>query len=420
MENVDEEENKQECIACSTDLTDTDIIHTESGDTVCEDCSVICMRCETVGSVNDSSSEVDGDRWCEPCTSSYAYWCDNCDSYSHEYTFSAEDSNDNFCEACYEREVSYCEDCDASYVNGCSYDHDGDNDGKTIHDYSYRPDPIFRSSKDEQTRLYFGIEIETEVRGGDYSDRRIAAEYAQSQLESYDLAYLKSDGSLECGFEIVTHPLSHSYFMKDGDRLWDTINKLKDTYSMMAWGTKTCGLHIHISRLGFSGGSHQHRFLQLVYNNKDFYEVLAGRSSTHWAKFNDNIDPTTGNKSYKHKLDRYSGNSDRYSAVNTNNRNTLEMRIFRGSLNPRFIKSAIDLAHASVEFTRTMSVREVREDGLSCLNFRQYIESKPELYPSLVERIEVHSNVLTRIERKEHVSTGSKFSEQHTTQEGFR
>jgi hypothetical protein len=279
----------------------------------------------------------------------------------------------------------------------------------TIHDYSYRPDPIFRSSEDEQTRLYFGVEIETEVRGGDYGSRRVAAEYAQQQLEMYDLAYLKSDGSLECGFEIVSHPLSHSYFMNDASRLWDTINKLKSDYNMMAWGTKTCGLHVHISRAGFNNGSHQHRFLQLVYNNKDFYEVLAGRSSSHWAKFDDNVDPTTGQKSLKHKFER--GGSDRYAAVNTNNRQTLEMRIFRGSLNPRFIKSAIDLAHASVEYTRVMSVKEVRDGGLSCLNFRQYIESKSELYPSLNERIQIHKDVLTRIERKEHVSTGSKFPE---------
>jgi hypothetical protein len=313
------------------------------------------------------------------------------------------------CERCYEQNTTYCEDCDATYLDGCTYDHDGGNDGRVIHDYSYRPDPQFHSSNGEQTRLYFGIEIETEIRGGDYSYRTTAAEYAQQQLEMYDLAYLKSDGSLECGFEIVSHPLSHSYFMKDASRLWDTINKLKSDYGMMAWGTKTCGLHVHISRAGFNGGSHQHRFLQLVYNNKDFYEVLAGRSSSHWAKFDDIFDPETGTKSFKSKFDRHG--SDRYSAVNTNNRNTLEMRIFRGSLNPRFIKSAIDLAHASVEFTRVMSVKEVRDDGLSCLKFRQYIESKSDLYPSLNERIQIHSNVLTRIERKEDVSTGSKFPE---------
>jgi hypothetical protein len=312
------------------------------------------------------------------------------------------------CERCFENNTSYCEECDNYYVNDCGYNHESEDDSRTIHDYSYRPDPIFHSSEDEQTRLYFGIEIETEVRGGDYSDRRVAADYAQ-ELEAQRLAYLKSDGSLECGFEIVTHPMSHSYFMNDASVLWNTIGTLKDRYGMMAWGTKTCGLHIHISRNGFSGGSHQHRFLQLVYNNKDFYEVLAGRSSSHWAKFDDNVDPNTGQKSLKHKFDRHG--SDRYSAVNTNNRNTLEMRIFRGSLNTRFIKSCIDLAHASVEFTRVMSVPEVREHKLDCINFIQYIRERAELYPSLNQRLNGMSNVIDKIERKEYVPIGSKFPE---------
>jgi hypothetical protein len=409
MDTVDEVEVKQECIACNTDLTDTDVALTNAGDPVCESCLVVCESCDYVMSVDDEYNNVDDRLWCQPCTRNNAHWCDLCEVYFTGYTYGTDDSDSTMCERCFEDNTSYCEDCDNTYLNGCDYDHDGNDDGRTIHDYSYRPDPIFRKSDDEQTRLYFGIEIETEVRGGDYSNRRSAAEYAQQQLEMYDLAYLKSDGSLECGFEIVTHPLSHSYFMKDGDRLWNTIDKLKSEYGMMAWGTKTCGLHVHISRAGFNSGSHQHRFLQLVYNNKDFYEVLAGRSSSHWAKFDDIFDPNTGQKSFKNKFDRHG--SDRYSAVNTNNRNTLEMRIFRGSLNPRFIKSAIDLAHASVEYTRVMSVREVRDDGLSCLKFRQYIESKPDLYPSLIERIQIHSNVLTRIERKEDVSTSSKFPE---------
>ncbi len=416
METVDEVETKC-CIACDTTLDSDDGTTTSSGDPVCESCMVMCMKCEDVITCDDEFNDVEGELWCKNCTNNDAHWCDLCDNYFTGYTYGTDDSDSTMCERCYENNTTYCEGCDATYLNGCEYNHDEDVDTRLVHDYSYRPDPIFRSSEDENTRLYFGIEVETEVRGGSYGDRRYAAEYAV-RLEHDGLAYLKSDGSLECGFEIVSHPMTHSYFMKDANILWETISTLKSNYDMMAWGTKTCGLHVHISRAGFNGGSHQHRFLQLVYNNKDFYEVLAGRSSSHWAKFNDNINPDTGQKSFKHKFDRHG--SDRYSAVNTNNRNTLEMRIFRGSLNPRFIKSAIDLAHASVEFTRVMSVKEVRDGGLSCLNFRQYIESKPELYPSLIARIQIHSDVLTRIERKEHVSTSSKFPEQHTTQEGFR
>jgi len=410
METVDEVEVKC-CIACNTELnSDDDGTTTSSGDPVCESCMIMCIKCESVITVDDEYNDVEGELWCRTCTRDEAIWCDVCDNYFTGYSYTADDSSDTMCEQCFENNTSYCEECDTNYVNGCEYNHEDEDDSRIIHDYSYRPDPIFHSSEDEQTRLYFGIEVETETRGGDYNDRRNAAEYAV-KLERQDLAYLKSDGSLNCGFEIVTHPLSHSYFMNDASSLWDTIETLKNNYSMMAWGTKTCGLHIHISRNGFSGGSHQHRFLQLVYNNKDFYEVLAGRSSSHWAKFDDVLDPMTGKKTFAHKLNRNHRDSDRYSAVNTNNRNTLEMRIFRGSLNTRFIKSCIDLAHASVEFTRVMSVPEVRGHKLDCINLIQYIRERVELYPSLNQRLNGMSNVIDKIERKEYVPIGSKFPE---------
>lgn len=410
MDTIDEVEVKHSCIACDTklDSTDDSIFTTASGDTVCESCMVLCESCEDILTVDYDYNSVEGQTWCETCTNNNAHWCDLCDSYFTGYTYGTDDSSDCMCERCYENNTTYCEDCDATYLNGCEYNHDEENDTRLVHDYSYRPDPKFHSAEDENTRLYFGIEVETEVRGGSYENRRYAAEYAV-RLEQEGLAYLKSDGSLECGFEIVSHPMTHSYFMNEASVLWNTIGALKSNYDMMAWGTKTCGLHIHISRAGFNGGSHQHRFLQLVYNNKDFYELLAGRSSSHWAKFDDNVDPDTGQKSFKHKFNR--SGSDRYSAVNTNNRQTLEMRIFRGSLNTRFIKSCIDLAHASVEFTRVMSVPEVRNHKLDCINLIQYIRERAELYPSLNQRLNAMSNVIEKIERKEYVPTGSKFSE---------
>ena len=410
MDNDEGLEVIPKCIACSSDIDNPDdVSYTSDNEVVCQDCKWTCEKCESIFSSNDDRSVVDGaELWCESCTDHSAHFCDICESMFSGYTYGTDDSNNTFCETCFNNETSYCEDCDNTYFNGCDVDHEGEEDSRVIHDYSYRPDPRFYRHPDEEPhRLYFGIEIETEVRGQDYADRRVAAEYAV-KLEGQGLAYLKSDGSLECGFEIVTHPMSHRYYA-NAESLWEVIRTLKSEYGMMSWGTKTCGLHVHISRAGFSGGSHQHRFLQLVYNNKKLYELLAGRSASHWAKFDDNVDPNTGVKSLKHKFDR--SGSDRYSAVNTNNRNTLEMRIFRGSLNPRFIKSAIDLAHASVEFTRTMSVKEVIDDGLSCIKLIQYIESKPDLYPSLNERIAIHKNIINEIERGTRVSISSQFTE---------
>jgi hypothetical protein len=398
------------CIACGFEIDNPDgLHHTMYDEVVCDDCRWMCEKCESTFSTLSDRNTVDGFQiWCQGCTDNSAHYCDICESMFTGYTYGTDDSDHTFCESCYTHETAYCEECDNTYYNGCNTDHEGEEDSRLIHDYSYRPDPKFYRHPDEEYhRLYFGIEIETEVRGQSYADRKVAAEYAV-RLEGQGLAYLKSDGSLECGFEIVTHPMTHQYYA-NAESLWEVIRTLKSEHGMMSWGTRTCGLHVHISRAGFNGGSHQHRFLQLVYNNKKLYELLAGRSASHWAKFDDNFDPSTGQKSLKHKFDR--GGSDRYSAVNTNNRNTLEMRIFRGSLNPRFIKSAIDLAHASVEFTRTMSVKEVIDGGLSCIKLIQYIESKSDLYPSLSERIAIHKDIINVIERGQNVSISSQFAE---------
>jgi hypothetical protein len=91
-------------------------------------------------------------------------------------------------------------------------------------------------------------------------------------------------------------------------------------------------------------------------------------------------------RTFKHKLERDS-HSDRYSAINTNNRETLEMRIFKGTTNVDTIKAQIDLAHASVEYTRTLTVQDVRNGALSSNDLMWYIIQNVEVYPELVARM---------------------------------
>lgn len=402
------EEDVVEQLSCDYCINPTDAEHsvvTSSNDRYCDDCARLCEHCDFIGHQDDDFQIVDGmETWCQRCVERFANWCDWHDEYFTGYTYHTEDSSNTFCESCYNNNTQYCEDCDASFIDGCERDHD---ESRLIHDYSYRPDLIFHQT-DDDTRLYFGIEIETEHRREDYSDRNVAAEYAH-RLESMDLAYLKSDGSLTCGFEIVSHPMSHDFFMNEADDFWHTIATLKNDYNMISWGTRTCGVHVHISRSGFNGGAHQHRFLQLVYNNQTFYEIMAGRSSGRWASFEDVIDDY-GNKSFMNKL-RYNRDSNRYSAVNTINRDTLEMRIFRGTLNVRSLKAIINLAHASVEFTRNVSVPQVRAGYLNWNNLVQYVRSKPEIYSELIGKFDRVSESLQELERIENnVSSSSIFA----------
>jgi hypothetical protein len=399
---IDEvDESVHECAVCSTDIETDDVVFTSyDSSIVCSDCCMICERCDEIGTTNDTFYEIDGRMmWCEPCAENRAYYCDSCSDYNSYGTNYITDRGESWCEGC-TNDCYYCDDCDEWNADGC--DSCAESSNRLIHDYNYRPDAIFHST-DKNERLFFGIEVEVEA-GRNYE---LASEFAY-RLEALDLAYLKSDGSLNHGFEIVTHPMSHDFFKNEAQELWDTLEQLRtnDPYKVKAWDTNTCGLHIHISRTGFSSGSHMHRFLNLVYSNQEFYEKLAGRSSEQWAKFSDimrndyvrdkdgrpieddhGFTRTVTTRTFKHKLGGYRG-SDRYSAVNTNNSATLEMRIFRGSVNGDTIKAQLDLAHASVEYTRTINANDVINGALTADSFMWYIFQHEELYPHLVSRID--------------------------------
>jgi len=403
---VDDDFVPDRCSVCDTDTNIDDLITTEYDSLVCGNCVTTCERCDSVGSINDAFHTVDGnDIWCESCTERRASWCERCEEYDSGTSYFISDAQESWCESCADAAAYWCDDCDEYNADGCDRCSDNmSSDGiRLIHDYSYRPDAIFHST-DKDERLFFGLEIEVEAR----DNLKESAEYAQ-QLEQIDLAYLKHDGSLNNGFEIVTHPMSHDFFKHEADDFFRVMEGLRSQQGIRvkSWDTRTCGLHIHISRTGFNGGSHQHRFLNLVYSNPEFYSTLAGRTSDQWAKFTDIIQreyvrnsdgdriPDLDNGGYQiiskrtfaHKLGA-ERNSDRYSAVNTLNRETLEMRIFRGSVNSETIKAQIDLAHASVEYTRNLTVQDVREGALSADLFMWYIFQHEDLYPELSARID--------------------------------
>jgi hypothetical protein len=389
---TDEVSDALTCSGCTAEVDAEDAYHISySGDVSCSECKRICEHCDDTGWENDDWYYVDSsEMWCQSCMESHANYCDDCNEYHTGSSYYTQDTNNSYCENCIGN-ASFCEDCDEYYANGCD-DHSGD-DARVIHDYSYRPDPIFHTTK-EDDRLFFGLEIEVEAS----RNRSESAEYA-SRLEDLSLAYLKSDGSLNCGFEIVTHPMTHDFYKNEAYELWNTLEALRSRngIKVKAWDASTAGLHIHISRAGFNGGAHMHRFLRLVYDNQTLYEAIAGRSSSRWAKFDDARtdyvdEDAEGNRKWKSrrnlksKLDN-ARDSDRYSAVNTQNHATLEMRIFRSSVNGDTVKSFIDLAHASVEYTRGMSVRDVRQGALSCDNFSSYIQDNAALYPELNARL---------------------------------
>jgi hypothetical protein len=198
--------------------------------------------------------------------------------------------------------------------------------------------------------------------------------------------YLKDDGSLNDGFEIVTHPHTLTEYQTNFN--WDALSKLKNQ-GLRSWNTSTCGLHVHVSREAFAvegvrlsyeqrilrRQAHELRFMKLIYDNERQVCRIAGRGGNHYASFMDK-------GKLVNKVKRGVQQNGRYSAVNTDNDNTLEVRVFKGSLRPERVLSALEFVTASVEYTRDLPING-KNNALSWLRFTGYVAQHAETYPNL-------------------------------------
>lgn len=382
---IDDEVTEYGCGNCDYRSTNEDDFVLVYDELLCEDCRAYCNYCEEY-CLPDNTHYVEGvGDYCESCWENHTHYCERCSStYSeNESMFNMEDTNEYWCEGCYEGAGNYCDECDQYYYRSCR---SCDESVTTIKQYSYKPVPHFYgNSKDN---LYFGIELEMEIRDGNLS---ASSQYVGEMMG--DFTYLKEDSSIGSGgyrgFEMVSHPATLDYFTNNKN-LWTTLDYLKRVHTARSWDAKSCGLHIHISRTGFKSGAHTHRFLSLIYKNSDKMMRLGGRKSTY-AKFNDVYKYDEFDRPYFTLADKVAHPSnamtERYSAVNTQNENTLELRFFRGTMNPDGVISAIQLAHATVEYTRNLTLSDVKMGALSWVWFADWIEANNGLYPELYMRM---------------------------------
>lgn len=378
-----------ECVGCSASFDNDDELATIDGDYYCQECRFYCEMCEDtfIGEYYhcEGYSVI-----CYSCYESNTRYCDRCETnYSDSENFyRVADLDEYQCETCCSENYNYCDNCNDYYEDNCGCDNERRPDSEGVFDYSYKPDPIFHG-KDTIPR-YFGIELEMEIRDGD-----IAGAVSTTKEYLGNFVYAKYDSTISsgghAGFELVSHPATLEYYRSSN--MAKCLDTLKSIYTARSWdaknkqGDSSCGLHIHLNRAMFKGGSHTHRFLYLIYKNSEQFIKLAGRTSDY-AKFTDVWQFNEYGKPYisvVKKVSQY--NTERYSAVNTNNEHTIELRFFRGTMLFSGVMSALELAHASVEYTRDMNISDVQMGALSWEWFSDYIRVNNGLYPNLYERI---------------------------------
>jgi hypothetical protein len=222
------------------------------------------------------------------------------------------------------------------------------------------------------------VELETECVSG---DRMNGARFvkANTVINGTETVYLKSDGSLDHGFEIVSHPGTMEFFMQDFN--WKAISGLKSR-GFHAWNASTCGLHLHLSRNAFINDSHLMKFIYFIYKNRIPLVQFAGRESTRYARFDMNMFLNARYDHYEEKTIKgntltqmakgHVMNSERFMAVNLQNTKTIELRFFRPSLNTDTVLAAIQFAQALFEYTKDVNIKEAVSGGLMFDSFNKW------------------------------------------------
>lgn len=182
---------------------------------------------------------------------------------------------------------------------------------------------------------FYGVELEVDS-GGQRDDM---SEPTIKLLN--EEVYAMRDGSLENGFEIVTHPHSETALY---NMPWKEAFEFLVKQGYRSHDINTCGLHLHCNRsiFGASPETQKLNIIKLMY----FFEAyrldfikLSRREVQHinrWAKFyNDGVSIKDLNY-YKNIYENYNrspNHNDRYKAINLCKKKTIEFRLMRGTLN---------------------------------------------------------------------------------------
>jgi hypothetical protein len=305
-----------------------------------------------------------------------------------------------------------CCGCNEDYV--CEMEEQHSDESDLIHSYSHKPSAIFlnddghksyyatvidQATSLNRTSLYMGFELELET------GRRVSREdCARFTLETINgnnedsVVYIKDDGSLEHGFEIVSHPMTLGFAMERF--AWDGISGLIKR-GCKSWDAGTCGLHVHLSRSAFRDEKHLFKFFKLLLDNAPDVKRFAGRDSERWANFDksyflnawneyneDGNYVTRTNTSLMKHAKNESRNDNRYCAVNLQNRHTVELRFFKPSLNPKTVQSALQFCDAVFNYTETEcdTKKVMSGNALAFRSFRSWVATQ-ERYALLSTRI---------------------------------
>lgn len=300
-------------------------------------------KCTSCGRIEQKNSMVrfDGGYYCRNCEENHLFYCQRCENYCY-LDDSVEIDGEYFCPSC------------ASEIE--------ESDTIGIKEYNYVPSfSLHKTSAETTNPLYMGFELEVEVARGKKSKivKSILKFQKENNIENH--LYFKRDGSLHNGFEVVSQPMTLRY-IKQNLKLRDLL-KLLTNEGATSYAKGTCGLHVHLSRDYFTTDEVDKIRLFINKNYKEIYSF--SKRDGHGDRFIMNENYHLGH--FKNSVSQ----SGRYWAFNLNtNKNTVEVRIFRGTLSFSRVMASLEFCEAISLYSKAVGFMNTGKSN----SWRDFIE----------------------------------------------
>lgn len=387
---IETETEQVKCTECG-EMVDKDDCTEINGEWICNDCvSMYYVECTECGELihKDYAIRYDYEWYCGECAEDTLDRCDDCGEYIGAYDGYWTHDGRHICDCCRDDNYYFCRDCDELYhTDEIIWDDDTDEpycrycynerQRRPIQNYHYKPTPIFYHEKyTPDDDLFMGIELEIDRGGEDDDNAQILLDTMNSDK---DHIYIKHDGSINNGFEIVSHPCTLGYHANE--MKWEKLMENALRMGYRSHDTATCGLHVHVNR-NFFGYTYDEqdknisKVLYFVENNWNAILRFTRRKESdidHWASrygIERNVEET-----YK----KAKGDWNRYRCINLQNEHTIEFRIFRGTLRHATFIATLQFVHALCNLSLSVGYADIEKMDWYTFTRTIDFENYPEL-----------------------------------------
>lgn len=244
---------------------------------------------------------------------------------------------------------------------------------------------------------YLGFELEVEWSNAVPEEEHEAV--LRTIKRRHPWVSLVNDYSLGYGFEIVSLPMSYRYFRSILPDFQDTLTWLSKL-GLRSYEPATCGIHVHQSYAAFTAAQ-AFRFELFLTRNKQFAKFVSQRrqSQMRWCDFADEAAADAGLdlKEYLRKKakGKHVGYDEKGSAVVVCYEHpTVELRLMRGTLNPKGFAKSVEFAVALHGFAARTPCKD-----LTVPAFVAWTEQRKVKFPNLAEFLDARRAHIPSIDK---------------------